>query len=406
MLKNHLKSKNIVYICHRYINTNINTNLAVQVLRKQYQNALRQSHFVEQQYVVFLLWKLNVKKVALIPTYKVWGWRSFYSRKKKSESKKKGFLFNLYLALNIWKPEKVSIIHGHFIDAAKGWELCYSDSLQKHAAMYNFIYSCLMEQNNLSLTKVTKEWLNFKPQGWVTIQNLLTLIDHEYDEHQLEGYMAIDSKYHGFQYKVGCSSLINYNIQGDTFNMQKNLIESKLSSKYLKVLVLRGYKYPVLYQYKYTTLITNLSMFGSRQTLPWELVLLPDGVWQLNPLAVKLVEAADYLTNILKKGIITEYLVKRTIIGLLSGSTKLSDIFRDTVVKIARYKYFIRKRFKKLSQVPLPKNDILTKFQHMKYQFVKNQIEKKTLIKTMHMTPFFMKLKYKKKLLISKTKKK
>lgn len=291
-----------------------------QLVTRQYKNALRQSHFVERHYVSFLLWKLNVEKVSILPTYKTWCWRSFYSRKKKSEIKKKGFLLNLYLALDIWKPSKDIQLQGFTHDAVKGWGLSYNDNLQKHVELNNIIKLNFVEKQAISLTTTAIDWLTLKPRNWVTIKNEVILTD-EFDDFQFENYMLLDSHNHGFQFKIICNLPIILNKRCNT----------KVPSWYLKVLFLRGFKYPVILHYKYIPLLANLSYFGQRQSLPWGRTLEPDGIWQLDPIALKLIEISKELTKVYKKGEITEYLVKKHWENLLTGTDKISELTQNAL---------------------------------------------------------------------------
>jgi hypothetical protein len=291
-----------------------------QLINKQYKNALRQSHFVERHYISFLLWKLNVEKVSVLPSYKTWCWRSFYSRKKKSELKKRGFLLNLYLALDIWKPSKDIMLHGFINDAAKGWGLNYNDNLQKHMELNNMIKFNFVEKQKVSLTTITTDWLTLKPRNWITVKNNIMLTD-EFDDFQLENYMLLDSHNHGFQFKIICNL-------PTILNKRCNI---KMPSWYLKVLFLRGFKYPVIFHYKYIPLLANLSYFGQRQFLPWESTLEPDGVWQLDPIALKMIEIGKGLTEIYRRGEITEYLIKKRWLNLLNGTDKISILTQEAL---------------------------------------------------------------------------
>lgn len=307
------------------------------MLKKQYAGALRQLYFVEQHHVSFLLWKLNVEKVSNLPSYKAWIWRSFYSRKKKSEIRKYGFLINLYLAILTWQPFRPSYKTGFINEAAQGWGCNYFNKFDTHIAIYHFINNVVQNQNQISLTAVTKDWLILKPKAWVSLPTQF-LHSFQFEDFQLENYILLDGPFYGFQYKIICNL-------PPVVNVKTN---KTISPWYLKVLFLRGLKYPVLLNYKYISLINNLAYFGQRQYLPWNSTLQPDGVWQLDPVALKILEIGKDLTTVYRSGEISEYLVKKRWKDLLNNSDKISNITQETLLDDSFMIFNIVQKIKKV----------------------------------------------------------
>jgi len=78
-------------------------------------------------------------------------------------------------------------------------------------------------------------------------------------EPHIENYLILDKLNHCFQFKIICDL---------PFFINKRFF-IKINPWALKVLLLRGLKYPVIINYKYLNLIQNLSFFGHKTILPW-----------------------------------------------------------------------------------------------------------------------------------------
>lgn len=318
---NNLNTKNTSLNTINNLNSNLNNNL-VKNVNKKYLIVLRKKHFVEQHYKSFMLWKLNLEKSSNVPSYKTWHWRSFYSRKKKFEFQQKCFLVNLYLSLHFWKPTNDMFLRGFIHESVKGWGGSYN-SIQKYYELEKMIQHNFIEKQQVSLTNIDSNWLTLKPRGWVRLNNNVVLSDKFIIDMNLENYMLIDNNQHGFQFKLFC-------------NLPKiihNRCKIKVSSWYLKVLLLRGVKYPVLFDYSSLPLLTNLSYFSERQYLPWNSTLQPDGVWQIDPIALKMIDISKGLTDAFKKGKITEYSIKQRWYDLLNNKDRIGELTQESMTQ-------------------------------------------------------------------------
>ena len=269
-----------------------------------------------------MLWKLNLEKSSNVPCYKAWHWRSFYSRKKKFEFQQKCFLVNLYLALFFWKPTSIMVLRGFIYESAMGWGGFYGN-IQKYYELDKIIQNNFIEKQQVSLTSIDSTWLNLKPRGWVRLNNNLILSDQFIINNNLENYMLLDNQHHGFQFKLVCHlpKIIN------------ERCKIKVSSWYLKVLLLRGIRYPALFDYSYLPLLTDLAFFSERQRLPWESTLQPDGVWQIDPNALKMISISKGLTKAFKDGKITEYQIKKRWYDLLNYSDRIGELTQESMTQ-------------------------------------------------------------------------
>lgn len=311
------------------------------ILKNQYVSALCLEHYSRRQIISYLLWKLNVEKITVIPSYKAWCWKSFYSRKKKVELKQ-CFLLNLYFALNVWKPAAHLKIYGIYQESVYGWSINYTNNLEKHFILVNFFNLFYIEKNQSEILIFNKNWLIFKPRGWVSLPKRV-FNKLEFNNYHLENYLLVDGKYHGINWKLICN----------LFPILKKRSNIQLSTWYLKVLLLRLYKFPIIYNYKQLKLLTNLACFSQTQQLPWQITSLAiNKLGVRNTLISKILYISKSLTNIYKFGNITEYLIKKRWIELLNDKDALCYLIQITLLENP---YVIIKIFKKASKIQISK---------------------------------------------------
>lgn len=260
--------------------------------------ALRHQQYVEQQNVVFLIWKLAATSKEITPRYRAWIWRSWYVNKIYKQYQKKGFLLNLYFLYANFKPNQK--ILGSLSFGQPYWALNYSYGLDKHLHLYKFLYTHLVEYKNFALDKFDLSWVSFRAIDWVKMTTRGHFVPLEFRENQFEQYWLIEKAAHHFQYKMICD-----------VNSKNDSLIKPIHSWILKTLLLRTIRYPSILQYKYLKLLSGLQYFGYAVPIPWWRTLQEDGVWQADPIAVHLFSLLPIVTYIYRRGEITEYLLKK-----------------------------------------------------------------------------------------------
>ena len=309
------------------------SNIRKIALIESYKDALRQAFFIDYEYTSFIIWKLKVENIHILPKYKTWYWKSFYSNKSRI---KLGFLLNLYFALDVWSYYINLKIFGYTNESTIGWGLIYKDNLNIHINLFDIVHEKLVDQIEISLYTVTSPWLNVKPNSWVTLLNQSTFLKENTD-YTYENYILLDNFNHGFQFKIICKL------------PEKRFIKT-LSSYYIKVLLLRGFRYPILFNYKYIRTLMYISLFGQRQKLPWEDTLQPKYVWIKNPITIKLVKIGRWLSFFLYNSNVTEYLIKKHIYEFVNHPNKniINQILEAAFVKNWSYWRFLKRKHIKL----------------------------------------------------------
>jgi hypothetical protein len=296
--------------------------------KQVYINVLRQINYVEKNYISFLLWKLNVENIYILPKYNIWLWRSFYNRKKKSK-KRYGYLFNLIFAIDLWLPFKNYKIKGYINEKnliQQGWALNNFDYFENNYYIYNILYHFLVFKQKVTLNFVNLSWLKLKPKDWITLNSDESVFDDDDDDFEynrnIEYILILDKRNHKFQFKINCNL---FNI----INFRRNI---QISPWFLKVLLLRGFKYPAIINYKQIKLINLLAYFGHKQVLPWDCTIADDGIWQIDPIALILIDISRDLTFSYRNDNITEYLIKKRWKDLLAINDTLSLLLKDVCI--------------------------------------------------------------------------
>jgi len=291
--------------------------IAVRVLK-----ALRLLYYAEQRSVSMLIWKLNPVDMKGLPSYSAIKWRSYYSRKKKSTKQlaKFGLLLNLYFSSLIfisWSRFNQGLSgysHGFF----SGWQLNSRTTLASYEGLQHVLYNQLIEGRQLPLDRFHLQWADVRPLGWVSFNHQLRRKLAFSDE--LSDYLALDERYHGFQYRLLC-------------RVDRNLAVCRRFKKsvwYLNVLSLRLLGFPAVVYYPYLEMLTDLSEFGYISVLPWWRALQEEGVWQADPLAVSVVRSSELLWRcFVRPWLLTELIMKRQLELILSDHSTISEQLQE-----------------------------------------------------------------------------
>lgn len=306
--------------------------------KRMYKKAVRSIKYMEKLGKWYLMLKYCKRNTSLMPTIASWSWRSFYLNKHHVKSKelvKKAVLFHLFFVVDIWKLKQPMNLHPKATFPVQFSSIITKkDPLELYSMIHKWKYKYGFKSNKLYPYIITRRWAKYNSEDWMKRtytqfnlwrnrykkgfmkkQPLLTYLNKWFIEYK---------HYHSIQGRLRCHVPMMY------------------PNKYTRTLWLRLLQYPVVYNYKWLYLLSELSKYGFKKALPWFLMYQNKDTWTFDRKAKALEKLYFALTE--KRFTITEYILIKHWRSLLKNdddfSTKLQISLRKyaLVVKYQRRK--------------------------------------------------------------------
>ncbi len=280
--------------------------------------------------------KLFIYNLTSIIYIQIIAYRSSYKRLKKLEKLKQRFLWNLFFALRCVWFKLILKNNQTILESSKGW-LIYESALNPSTqlelySIYNFLlYKVLKEKYQISLTRININWLSLRPYSWVTIrlnfQQLWTF--KALKAFELNKYWTLDGDSHYLQYRILCY-----------LPTSKKILKSKLDyAWFLKVIVLRLNKYPVVCGYYQLKALTILNKLGYQRNVSLTLFIELETIWQANPFAVDIIFLLKFISkDVIREDIMTDFIIQFWWLKFLRQSSIFSYCLRYDLIFISSYR--------------------------------------------------------------------
>lgn len=310
--------------------------------KRYYKKAKRSMQYMESYGKWYFLLKFCRRNTALVPTITSWSWRSFYLHKRHFNTReliKKSLLLHLFWVFDVWKVNPALALQG----VATNYPISFSttinnndNALELYSLIHKWKFKYGLNKERLFPYYITKVWSKYKSENWMA-RPYLHFVDWRRQNTKLflrnRPWLAylnkwfLDNRYfHSIQARLRCHIPFNF------------------PTKYTRTLWLRLLQYPALYDYNWLFLLVELSRYGLKKPLPWQLVYLSKDTWTFDRRAKALEKLLFALTR--QRISITEYILLKHWRNLLRNTDKLS---RMVQIHIRESSLFIKyKRRKKL----------------------------------------------------------
>lgn len=308
--------------------------------KRMYKKAVRSIKYMENLGKWYFMLKYCRRNTALMPTIASWSWRSFYLNKRHVKNKelvKKSVLSHLFFVVDIWKLKQPI-----YLNAKATFPVEFSsiitkkDPLELYSMIHKWKYKYGLKSNRLYPYIITRRWAKYNSEDWMkrsyTQFNLWRTKHKKFfiKKQPLLNYLNkwfIEYKhYHSIQARLRCQVPVQF------------------PNKYTRTLWLRLLQYPALYNYKWLYLLSELSKYGLKKSLPWNLVYEHRDTWTFDRKAKALEKLLTALTT--HRMNITEYILIKHWRNLLKNSDPLSLKLQ---ILIRKYALFIK--FKKRKNI-------------------------------------------------------
>ncbi len=305
-------------------------------MKRSFKKAKRTMNYMESYGKWYFLTKFCQKKTLVVPTIHSWQWRSLYMNKKHTKNKellKKTLLLHLFWIIDIWKVKHPLNLKGVIAYPTTFLvSIPNSDPLELYGTIHRWKYRYDFKKNNLIPYNLNSRWDIYKSGQWLT-RTYFTFMD--WRKKKQEYYKSI--------YNAPLYDFFNFWFLKNRYN---HLVQGRLYCKtyknpfrYSKVLWLRLLQYPMVYDYRWFSLLTYLARYKLNELLPWELVYQSRDMWTFDPTAKTLQRLLYALTK--NRILITEHILVKQWRNLLISKDRLSSLVQ---VKIRTSPLFERHR--------------------------------------------------------------
>jgi hypothetical protein len=277
--------------------------------------------------------KFNLKNTLTVPYVHSWHWRSLYVHKKHINNKEyvtKALLLHLFWVVDIWKLK-----HPLSLKAVMAFptmfyaNIPYTNPLELYGTIHRWKYRYGFKKHKLFPYIMTPVWADYKSEQWVT-RSYFTFMNWRKKSaryykksknsklyHCLFFWFLTNRYFHTIQGRLYCKTFTN-------------------PFRYSKVLWLRLLQYPIIYDYRWFSLLTHLARYRLKALLPWDLMYTSRDTWTFDPTARKLELLFHSLVK--RRVTITEYILIKHWKNLLRKKDALSKLVQ---VKIRTSPLFI-----------------------------------------------------------------
>lgn len=305
-------------------------------VKRSFKKAKRTLNYMETYAKWYYTMKFLNKQAKNIPYINGWGWRSLYLHKNHIKNKEivgKALLLHLFWVMDIWRLKhplslKATVSFPVMIAA----NISAKNPLALYGTIHRWKYKYGLKKHKLFPYIITPVWDQYKSEQWVS-RSYFTFIN----------WRKGDGLYYEKSKKSNLYQLLNFwfltnryfhNIQGrlycKTFNKPY---------RYTKVLWLRLFQYPSVYDYRWFPFVKHLARYKLKAELPWELVYQSKDTWTFDPTA-RILERLFHA--LIKYRItITEYTLIKQWKNLLTKKDPLSKLLQ---VKIRTSPLFLKYR--------------------------------------------------------------
>lgn len=285
--------------------------------------AKRTMNYMESYGAWYFVMKFCQRKTLLVPTIHSWHWRSLYMHRSHIKNKEivtKALLVHLFWIVDIWKLKHPFNLKGIMeYPTMFSVNIPNTNPLELYGTIHRWKYRYGFKKHSLIPYVITARWADYKSEQWVT-RPYFTFMN----------WRKKKAKYYKKMRKTPLYKFLNFWFLK---NRYYHLVQGRLYCKtyhnpvrYSKVLWLRLLQYPMVYDYRWFSLLTHLSRYPLKKSLPWELVYQSKDTWTFDPTAKNL---ERLLTALVKHRIaITEYVLIKQWRNLLRNDDSLSKLLQ------------------------------------------------------------------------------
>jgi len=280
----------------------------------------------------FMVYKLGLRNQYNLLAIKALTYRSAYTvTTKKFEKVKVCFLWNLYFLSKIrWL--QLENVCGSFDETTRGWQLSNEvkknhpgTTLEFFASYSNLLDRVLRASQRFTLRRIRTYWASLQPYSWITLRSGVDSFWSEFKyNRRLDTYWMLEHDKFTLQYRIAC------HLPKGAWILRKKT--RSISVWYFRVMVLRLYRHPALFNYNELEMLAVLTRYGFRRSLPFEKVVKSKVAWQADPTAlnVKIILDTLIMQNLVKgPAVFTEMLITKCLMDTFNGNNNMSVCFRN-----------------------------------------------------------------------------
>jgi hypothetical protein len=297
-------------------------NYRRKLIYKSYQKAVRLQIYMAGWSKWYFLLKFNRRNTYVLPKLQAWSYRSLYTNKQHYNNKtssKKVILMHLFWVLDVWKLAQPLTLKGISTNFPISFECHFFNNLVVYSSLQNWL-GLALNKDKLSSFLVTKKWLNYKPDLWMS----------RYYQYFV-GWRLKDKKQRQFLRNNPTLWFINkWYIENSYYHkIQARFlcqVPTAFPINFTKTLWLRLMRYPTIYNYKWFPMLKQLSLYPYKMPLPWSLLYTSKQTWMFDYKARGLSLILKAL--VLQRTQITEYVLVKRWRDLLIAQDSLSRSFQ------------------------------------------------------------------------------
>jgi len=310
-------------------------------IKRSYKKALRSKNYMNSWAKWYFFIKYFRRTTVLFPTITSWKWRSLYVNSKhykKKEMIKKSLMLHLFWVLDLWKLRHPLNLIANSRNFPVTFNYETTESLEVYRLLHNWTYKYGLNKDKAFPYIITNAWSKYRPEQWMSRSySYFIYWRHKYKKNFIKqsplltylNRWFIDNRYyHRIQANFICKVPSNFPI------------------KYTKTLWLRLFQYPCVYNYNWFSVLQQLSTYGLKNSLPWNILYQSKAVWTFDKKAVAL---ENILTLMITQRLyITDYILFKYWRNLLREQDPLSKLLQIYIRSSPIFNMYRKRRVKKL----------------------------------------------------------
>lgn len=305
-------------------------------IKKAYRKAQRTINYMETYAKWYYTVKFLQKQPHNIPYIHGWGWRSLYLERTHIKNKEivvKAVLLHLFWVMDIWRLK-----HPMYLKAVIGFpimistNISYKTPLVLYSTIHRWKFKYGLKKHKFLPYIISPVWDNYMSEQWMSRSYFTFMRWRKKKERYFKKFR-----------KTGLYQALNFWFLTNRYfhNIQGRLYCKTFNEpfRYTKVLWLRLFQYPSVYDYRWFPFVKHLACYKLNETLPWDLVYTSKRTWTFDPTARILERLFHYLIKY--KTTITEYSLIKQWRNLLTKKDRLSRLVQ---VKIRNTPLFLKYR--------------------------------------------------------------